>query len=181
MKRSLKAPDSFVKKFSCGATRELHSATFAHKHKRARVEATNGVRPAPASCRSPDEIGENPHVPIKTYSIWLPLLAASISACGQILLKHAMTQVGPLNFSPGILLRAMRQPFLPVALVIYALALLLWLEVLSKTPLSVAYPVLAVTYVMVPLISQFVFHERLDTSQYVGMFLILAGVALIGR
>jgi multidrug transporter EmrE-like cation transporter len=34
---------------------------------------------------------------------------------------------------------------------------------------------------MVPLISQFVFHERLDTSQYVGMFLILAGVALIGR
>jgi undecaprenyl phosphate-alpha-L-ara4N flippase subunit ArnE len=118
---------------------------------------------------------------MKTYSIWLPLLAASISACGQILLKYAMAQVGPLNFSPGILLKALRQPFLPVALVIYALALLLWLEVLSKTPLSVAYPVLAVTYVLVPLISQFVFHERLEPTHYVGMFLILAGVALVGR
>lgn len=118
---------------------------------------------------------------MKTYSIWLPLLAASISACGQILLKYAMLQVGPLNFSPAVLLRALGQPFLPIALVIYALALVLWLEVLSKTPLSVAYPVLAVTYVLVPFISQFVFNERLDANQYIGMFLILAGVALIGR
>lgn len=118
---------------------------------------------------------------MKTYSIWLPLLAASISACGQILLKYAMTQVGPLNFSPSVLLKALSQPFLPIALVIYALALVLWLEVLSKTPLSVAYPVLAVTYVLVPLISQFVFNERLDAMHYVGMFLILAGVAIIGR
>ncbi len=118
---------------------------------------------------------------MKTYSIWLPLLAAAISACGQILLKHAMLQVGPLNFAPGVLLRALGQPFLPIALVIYSLALVLWLEVLSRTPLSVAYPVLAVTYVLVPFISQFVFNERLETGQYVGMFLILAGVALVGR
>ncbi|MDB5957144.1 EamA family transporter [Ramlibacter sp.] len=118
---------------------------------------------------------------MKATSIWLPLFAASISACGQILLKYAMTQVGPLNFSPEVLLRAFRQPFLPVALLIYGLALLMWLEVLSKTPLSVAYPVLAVTYVLVPLISQFVFDEKLQSSHYLGMFLILAGVALIGR
>jgi undecaprenyl phosphate-alpha-L-ara4N flippase subunit ArnE len=118
---------------------------------------------------------------LKTYSIWLPLTAASISACGQILLKYAMSQVGPLNFSPAILLRALQQPFLPIALVIYALALLLWLEVLSTTPLSVAYPILAVTYVLVPFISQFVFNERLEASHYLGMFLILAGVTLIGR
>jgi undecaprenyl phosphate-alpha-L-ara4N flippase subunit ArnE len=118
---------------------------------------------------------------MKASAIWLPLLAASISACGQVLLKYAMTQVGPLNFSPDVLLRALRQPFLPVALVIYGLALLMWLEVLSKTPLSVAYPVLAVTYVLVPLISQFVFDEQLQTSHYLGMCLILAGVALIGR
>jgi undecaprenyl phosphate-alpha-L-ara4N flippase subunit ArnE len=118
---------------------------------------------------------------LKAYSIWLPLLAAAISAFGQILLKYAMSQVGPLNFSPAILLRALLQPFLPIALVIYALALLLWLEVLSTTPLSVAYPILAVTYVLVPFISQFVFNERLEPSHYLGMFLILAGVTLIGR
>lgn len=118
---------------------------------------------------------------MKTYSIWLPLLAAAIAACGQVLLKYAMTQVGPLNFSPSVILRALMQPYLPLALAIYALALFLWLEVLSKTPLSVAYPVLAVTYVLVPLISHFVFNERLVSTQYVGMFLILAGVTLIGR
>jgi undecaprenyl phosphate-alpha-L-ara4N flippase subunit ArnE len=118
---------------------------------------------------------------MKNYSIWLPVLAAAISASGQLLLKHAMTQVGPMNFSPAVLLRALAQPYLPLALLIYALALFLWLEVLSKTPLSIAYPVLAITYVLVPLFSQFAFNEQLKPSQFVGMFLILAGVALIGR
>jgi undecaprenyl phosphate-alpha-L-ara4N flippase subunit ArnE len=131
-----------------------------------------------AFARGPHAASTNP---LKTYSIWLPLMAASISACGQILLKYAMSQVGPLNFSPVVLLRALQQPFLPIALVVYAFALVLWLEVLSKTPLSVAYPVLAVTYVIVPFISQFVFNERIEASHYLGMFLILAGVALIGR
>jgi undecaprenyl phosphate-alpha-L-ara4N flippase subunit ArnE len=80
-----------------------------------------------------------------------------------------------------VLLRALAQPYLPLALLIYALALFLWLEVLSKTPLSIAYPVLAITYVLVPLFSQFAFNEQLKPSQFVGMFLILAGVALVGR
>ena len=118
---------------------------------------------------------------MKTYSIVLPLIAATISAFGQVLLKYAMTQVGPLNFSPMVILKAMRQPYLPLALLIYALALFLWLEVLSRTPLSIAYPVLAVTYVLVPLISRFAFDEQLVMTQYVGMFLILAGVSLVGR
>ena len=86
-----------------------------------------------------------------------------------------------MNFSPAVLLRALAQPYLPLALLIYALAMFLWLEVLSKTPLSIAYPVLAITYVLVPLFSQFAFNEQLKPSQFVGMFLILAGVALIGQ
>ena len=92
-----------------------------------------------------------------------------------------MTQVGPMNFSPAVLLRALAQPYLPLALLIYALAMFLWLEVLSKTPLSIAYPVLAITYVLVPLFSYFAFNEQLKPAQFVGMFLILAGVALVGR
>ena len=118
---------------------------------------------------------------MRVHSIWLPVLAATISASGQVLLKHAMNQVGPMNFSPAVLLRALSQPYLPIALLIYAIALFLWLEVLSKTPLSIAYPVLAITYVLVPLISRFAFNEELKSGQFVGMFLILAGVALIGR
>lgn len=118
---------------------------------------------------------------MKTYSIWLPVLAAAISASGQLLLKYAMTQVGPMNFSVAVLLRALAQPYLPLALLIYALALYLWLEVLSKTPLSIAYPVLAITYVLVPLFSYFAFSEQLKPGQFVGMFLILAGIALIGQ
>ena len=118
---------------------------------------------------------------MKTASIWLPILAAAISASGQLLLKYAMTQVRPMNFSPGVILRALAQPYLPLALLVYSLALFLWLEVLSKTPLSIAYPVLAITYVFVPLLSYLVFNEQLKPAQFAGMFFILAGVALMGQ
>jgi multidrug transporter EmrE-like cation transporter len=118
---------------------------------------------------------------MKNSFIWLPLLAAAISAFGQVLLKYAMIQVGPLNYSLSVIFRALSQPYLPLALFIYVLALFLWLEVLSKTPLSIAYPILAVTYVLVPLLSYIIFNEPIKNNQLIGTFLILVGIAIIGR
>lgn len=112
---------------------------------------------------------------------WLPVIAASISAVGQVMLKYAMLKHGEIEFSPSGVLDLIVEPRLITALALYAAALLMWLHVLSKVPLSTAYPVLAVTYVMVPVLSVFIFGERLSQSQLIGMCLILAGVAMIGQ
>jgi len=67
-----------------------------------------------------------------------------------------------------------------MALSLYGAALLMWLQVLSKIPLSTAYPVLAVTYALVRLLSIVFFGERINQLQNVGICLVLAGVTLIG-
>jgi len=67
-----------------------------------------------------------------------------------------------------------------IALSLYGGALLMWLQVLSKIPLSTAYPVLAVTYALVRLLSIVFFGERINQLQNVGICLVLAGVTLIG-
>ena len=83
-------------------------------------------------------------------SITLPLIAAAISAAGQVLLKFAMIKHGAIVLSPRGIISLMLEPWLIFAMAIYAAALFLWLQVLSNTPLSTAYPILAVTYVLVP-------------------------------
>lgn len=113
-------------------------------------------------------------------SLMLPLFAAGVSACGQVFLKYAMLKHGPINFSAKGIIDLLSEPRLLLALCLYATALLMWLQVLSKMPLSTAYPILAVTYVLVPLLSVACFDERITQVQVVGIFLVLAGVTLIG-
>jgi len=83
----------------------------------------------------------------------LPLLAAAISALGQVMLKYAMIKHGAIEFSLQGLISLLFEARLVAALILYAVALLMWLHVLSKIPLSAAYPILSVTYVLVPFLS----------------------------
>ena len=111
----------------------------------------------------------------------LPFLAAAISAFGQVLLKYAMLKHGPIDFSLRGLFALLAEPRLLLALVLYAAALLMWLHVLTKVPLSTAYPILAITYVIVPLLSLIFFGERIQQPQIIGICLVLVGVAMIGK
>ena len=111
----------------------------------------------------------------------LPLIAATISAFGQVLLKYAMMKHGAIEFSLQGLIRLFTEPRLILAMGLYAAALLMWLHVLSKVPLSTAYPMLAITYVIVPLLSMVFFGERIQQPQIIGICLVLVGVAMIGK
>lgn len=73
-------------------------------------------------------------------SIIMPLMAAAISAVGQISMKYAMLKHGQIEMAPNGIISLLLQPPLIFAMAIYAIAPFMWLQVLSKTPLSTAYP-----------------------------------------
>lgn len=98
-------------------------------------------------------------------------------SAGQVLFKLAGTRLalregrGPL----GLLL----DPYLVVALGIYGLGTLLWVWVLSKLPLRQAYPVMALTYLLVPAASKFVLSEDITLAYWGGAVLVVLGVAVM--
>ena len=98
-------------------------------------------------------------------------------ACGQILFKKAALTLNPANGLTGAILN----PWLLIALLIYGAATLLWIYILRGTPLLFAYPLFALTFVLVPLMSWYVFGERLNVSTLIGGFIILVGVAISVR
>ena len=110
----------------------------------------------------------------------LPVVAAVISAIGQILLKYAMLKHGPIAPSLSGILALFFEPLLLVALSMYAVAMLLWLQVLSKVPLSVAYPILAITYAIVPVLAVIIKKKKIGHVHLLGIAFVLIGISLIG-
>lgn len=100
-----------------------------------------------------------------------------VISTGQVLFKLASGLIDfrhPLASPKGL-------GVLFAALTIYGAATLLWIAVLRQAPLSRVYPIMAFSFVVVPLASIFLLKEQINLSYWGGVALIVAGVALIGR
>lgn len=108
----------------------------------------------------------------------LILGAVACSAAGQLLLKAGAQQPaahGPVAF----LLAAARDVRVLAGIVAWGASAVCWLYVLRVAPLSRAYLLSSLTYVLVPLAGVLLFGESLRRPHVVGMVLILAGVACL--
>lgn len=76
---------------------------------------------------------------------------------------------------------AMFRPKVLVGLFLYVISAFLWILVLSKVRLSVAYPMLSISYFLVVIMAGTVLKERVNWKLAgLGLFFISAGVSFIG-
>lgn len=64
------------------------------------------------------------------------------------------------------------------ALAIYVLGMVLWLLVLRQVELTLVYPFMALSFVVVPLLSVLFLGERVDVAYMAGVVLIMGGIYL---
>ena len=62
----------------------------------------------------------------------------------------------------------------------YGIATLLYLKVLARLDLSLAYPTVSLGYVLVIVMSKVFFKERISPARWLGVVIICAGVAMVG-
>ena len=67
-----------------------------------------------------------------------------------------------------------------IGLVAHFAHLAAWFFLLKLLPLSVALPLTGIDYVVVALLSSWLFSERLDWRRWVGTWLIVCGMILVG-
>lgn len=113
------------------------------------------------------------------------LLALSIglSVTGQLLLKLGTSRLPTFSAAhvSQFFLLAADSPWIWAGLCVYAVSATTWLAVLSRVPLSLAYPALSIGYVAVIFLSSFLFGESLSGWKVAAGCLIVAGVALLGH
>lgn len=105
-------------------------------------------------------------------------LFAVLLASGQILFKVAST-TSPALTSPADVLFLFKNIWFWLALVLYGTATLLWIVILQQIHLSMAYPFVALGFIIVPLASWALFKEPLNISYVAGVALIIAGLGVI--
>lgn len=107
------------------------------------------------------------------------LISVSLTSIGQLILKKGLLIVGPIE---RVGLRFFQMLVNPLVMLGITFAILGWaayVMALSKAELSYAYPIWSLTYVIVPLLSLFLFRESISLLKMGGLGFICLGVLLV--
>jgi multidrug transporter EmrE-like cation transporter len=109
----------------------------------------------------------------------LTVFTVSLSI-GQLLFKHVGLGMRSKPVAEGFA-DMLREPSLYAALTLYGFATLLWIWILSRVPLSIAYPWVAAGVVIVPLLSWWVYGEKINLTFWFGAGLVVVGILITQR
>ena len=107
-----------------------------------------------------------------------------LTVIGQILFKHGMNTVGRVNSIRDVfekLTQAFLNPYILSGIAIYGFTTLVWLVILSRVKLSIAYPLLSSGYVLSILFSWMFFKESIPKIRIIGAVIICIGVYLVAQ
>jgi drug/metabolite transporter (DMT)-like permease len=111
--------------------------------------------------------------------IWV---SVALSAVAQLFLKRGLTKVQSRHQGSGVFslgLSIISEVLIWSWGLCFVAAMGLWLAGLQKLDLSYAYPLVSVGYILVTVLSFFLFKERVDTRRWLAVAVISVGVILI--
>ncbi|MEO8400828.1 MAG: EamA family transporter [Gammaproteobacteria bacterium] len=106
--------------------------------------------------------------------------AIFIGVIGQISLKTGSLHAASANL-PGISGIILFQPFIILGLSCYFASAIFYMYSLKQIPLSVAFPSVSLSYVVVALLAHFIWNEPFGSQHMIAIFFILLGVLLLVR
>jgi drug/metabolite transporter (DMT)-like permease len=118
-------------------------------------------------------------------SFGLIFTGVMLNASAQILMKAGTNVIGHFEFSMENILpigwKLATEWHIIVALFCYALSVVIWILALSRVPVSIAFPMLSMAYVVNALAAWYLLGEAFNPAKLVGMGVIILGVIIISR
>lgn len=115
----------------------------------------------------------------------LVMIGVLTNAGAQLLLKLGMNAVGKFEFTGAELARVapaiFTSPSILLGLASYVASFLVWLAVLSRMDVSLAYPMISIGYTIGLAGGYYFFKEPVTTTRILGVAVIMLGVLLISR
>jgi drug/metabolite transporter (DMT)-like permease len=131
-------------------------------------------------------------------TVVLLVVSIGLAVAGQIAMKAGMNDVTKVDPKTHVAAQPLKMndfkhpitlikrvfkdgPWAVGGIILYAISALFWFVVLSRTSLSVAYPMVAAGYVVVVLYSKYVFIEPVKMIAWVGLAFIVVGVIITAQ
>ena len=131
-------------------------------------------------------------------TVVLLVVSIGLAVAGQIAMKAGMNDVTKVDPKTHVAAQPLKMndfkhpfalvkrvfkngPWAVIGILLYAISALFWFVVLSRTSLSVAYPMVAAGYVVVVLYSKYVFNEQVKAVAWIGLAFIVIGVIITAQ
>jgi len=119
------------------------------------------------------------HGRLGTLMLWALLIATE--SAGQLFTKVAGDQLGQMNFTWQWLADVARNPGILAAIASYLGAFFVWMLILRRSSLSLAFPLSSLVFVAVLLGSWLGLGEHISLLHWVGVVVIVAGIVLLAE
>lgn len=120
-----------------------------------------------------------------SLSFALILTGVLLNAAAQLLLKAGTNAVGHFEFHLDNALpvgwRLATEPHIMSGMACYAVSLVVWIMALSRVPVSIAYPMLSIGYVVNALVAYLWLGEDVNSLRMLGIGVIVIGVFIVAR
>jgi len=115
----------------------------------------------------------------------LILTGVLLNAAAQLLLKAGTNAVGHFDFQlDNVLpvgLKLAFEPHIFGGLCCYVVSVVVWIMALSRVPVSIAYPMLSIGYIVNAFAAAWLFGEAVTAQKLAGIGFIVVGVYLVAR
>ena len=120
---------------------------------------------------------------MNSTALSIALLSVLLNAAAQLFLKAGTNVVGTVSFGDAntlnTLMNIARVPWFWAGFSCYGISLFTWIATLSRLPVSVAYPLVSIGYVVNALAAWWLFGESLTMQKLIGVGFIIIGVILV--
>ena len=115
----------------------------------------------------------------------LAIGSVSLNATAQIALKKTMLTVGELpsglTKTTDFMVSLLLNPWFLAGMACYATSIGSWMIVLSKTEVSLAYPLASIGYIVTTIVGYYYLGEDVNIARISGIALICCGILVIAR
>ena len=115
----------------------------------------------------------------------LIMVGVLLNAAAQLLLKSGMIRIGHFEFNWNSLIpigiQAALTPAILLGLFCYVVSVVIWMAVLSRVEVSVAYPMVSIGYIIAALAGWYFFDEALSLMRVGGILVIILGVFMVSK
>ena len=121
----------------------------------------------------------------KRKTILLVLLMVFIITLAQTLMKKGINSLELSGLSDILtsygLTQILTQPYILIGIVLYGLSVVVWLGAISRTDISLAYPLLSLSYIFLTISAIIFLNEHVSFTRWMGVILIFIGTIYIGK
>lgn len=111
----------------------------------------------------------------------LAVMQSALLAAGQVFLKFGLARMQPFGWNRQFWASALLNWQFAMSGLTFGASSLLWMHIIKRYPLSVAYPMISLSYVFGMVSAIVFFHEQVSLQKWLGILLIMTGCCLIAK